>query len=208
MLVGEKQYPAAALKGPVEHRPGVGRRADDSAALAAKGLQGGRRVDVGDGHYVVGVDHFAHLVPAILHLFAIGHVGQGAAGGHVGEHYGDALAAAFGQAFRPVGEDVGRFGHEVDAAEGDGPALPVGRGQLGQLVAIAAKVGQGDHFVLLIVVAEDQQPRPHFGPHSPDALHQRVVFQRLIGGQIEGRGAQEAMLMLLIFKISMQDYEV
>ena len=96
----------------------------------------------------------------------------------------------------------------MDAAEGDRPALLVAGGQLGQLVAVAAEVRQGDHFVLLIVVAEDQQPRAHFRPHPLDALHERVVFQRLVGGQLEGRAAQEAVLMLLIFKISMQDYEV
>ena len=40
-------------EGPIEHRPGVGRRADDAAVPAAKRLQAGRRVDVGDRHHVV-----------------------------------------------------------------------------------------------------------------------------------------------------------
>ena len=56
----------------------------------------------------------------------------------------------------PVGQDVGRLGHEVDAAEGDRPALAAVGGHLAELVAVAAQVGQGDHLVLLVVMAEDQ----------------------------------------------------
>ena len=64
-----------------------------------------------------------------------------------------------GQLFRAIGEDVGRFGHEVDAAKGDRPALGVGRRQGAELVAVAAEVGQGDDFVLLIMMAEDRGVR-------------------------------------------------
>ena len=110
-------------EGPIEHGPGVGRRADDAAVPAAKRLQAGRRVDVGDRRQVVGVDHLAELLPAVFDLFDLGHVGQRAAGGHVGQDHRDALAAALGQPLGPIGQDVGRFGHEVDAAEGDRPAL-------------------------------------------------------------------------------------
>ena len=105
------------------------------------------------------VDHLGQLLPAILDLVDLGHVGHGAAGGQVGQDHGHALAAALGQALGAVGQDVGRLGHEVDAAEGDRPALLVGGGQLAEPVAVAPEVRQGDHFVLLIVMSEDQQPR-------------------------------------------------
>ena len=107
-----------------------------------------------------GVDHFGQLLPAVLDLVDVGHVGHRAAGGQVGQDHGDA-AAAPGQLFRAVGQDVGRFGHEVDAAKGDRPALVVRRRQRRELVAVAAEVRQGDDFILLIVMAEDQQPRSH-----------------------------------------------
>ena len=106
----------------------------------------------------------------------------------VGQDHRHALAVAAGQPLRPIGQDVGRLGHEMDAAKGDRPALLVRRGQLGQLVAVAAEVRQGDHLVLLIVMAEDQQPRAHLRPHLLDARGEHVVFQRLVGGQLESRG--------------------
>ena len=70
----------------------------------------------------------------------------------------------------PVGQDVGRFGHEVDAAEGDRPAVAAFGRHLAELVAVAAQVGQGDHFVLLIMVPEDQQPRPSAATHGGNPL--------------------------------------
>ena len=63
--------------------------------------------------------------------------------------------------FGAIGQDVGRFGHEVDAAEGDRPALLFGRGQRAELVAVAAEVRQGDDLVLLVMMAQDQQPPAH-----------------------------------------------
>ena len=65
----------------------------------------------------------AKLLPAVFDLLDLGHVGQRAAGGQVGQDHGHALAAALGQPLGPIGQDVGRLGHEVDAAEGDRPAL-------------------------------------------------------------------------------------
>ena len=64
---------------------GVGRRADDAAVPAAERLQAGGRVDVGDRHQVVGVDHLAQLLPAVFDLLDLGHVGHRAAGGQVGQ---------------------------------------------------------------------------------------------------------------------------
>ena len=118
----------------------------------------------------------AELPPAVFDLPDVGHVGQRAAGGQVGQNHRHPPPAALGKPLGPIGQDVGRFGHEVDAAEGDGPALFVFGRQIGQLVAVAAQIGQGDHVVLLIMVAEDQQPRAHFTPHPLDALGEHRRF--------------------------------
>ena len=187
VLIGEEQHAAAPGERPIERGPGVGRRADDAAVPAAKRLQAGRRIDVGDRHQVVGVDHLGQLPPAVFDLRDVGHVGQRAAGGQVGQDHRHAPPAALGKPLGPIGQNVGRFGHEVDAAEGDGPALLVLGRQFGQLVAVAAEVGQRDHVVLLIMMAENQQPRAHFAPHPLDALGEHVVLQRFVSGQIESR---------------------
>ena len=88
------------------------------------------------------------LVPRLLDLVDVGHVGHGAAGVEVGED--DPLVVA--------GEHVGRLGHEVHAAEDDvGGGLVVG-GEAGELERVARGVGPADHLVALVVVAEDEQP--------------------------------------------------
>ena len=56
---------------------------------------------------------------------------------------------------------------------------------LAELVAVAPQVAQGDHFVLLIVVPQDQQLRPELLPHRLNPLSQLVVFQRLVRCQLE-----------------------
>ena len=155
--------------------------------LSAKRLQVGGRVDVGDRHQVGRVDHFAELVPAVLNLLDGGHIGQRAAGGLIGQDHCHPPPVAAGDLLGPVGQDVGGLGHEMDAAKGDRPALLVLGGQLGQLVTVAAEVRQSDDLVLLVVVAQDQEPRAHLRPHPLDAHGEDRVFQRLIGGQLEGR---------------------
>ena len=99
------------------------------------------------------------LVPGGFDLVDGGHVGHRAAGGHVGQHDGHALAAALGQLLGPIGQDVGRLGHEVHAAEDDAAAIAAVGGHLAELIAVAAQVGEGDHLVLLIVMAQNQQLR-------------------------------------------------
>ena len=59
-------------------------------------------------------------------------------------------------------------------------------GQLGELVAVAAQVGQGDHLVLLVVMAEDQQPLAHRGLDRVNARGERGVVQRLVAVQVVG----------------------
>ena len=58
---------------------------------------------------------------------------------------------------------------------------------LAELVAVAAQVGQGDHFVLLIVVAENQQPRAQLVAHRLNPLLQLDVVERLVRLQFELR---------------------
>ena len=72
-------------------------------------------------------------------------VGEGAARLEVGDH--DGLVGI---------EDLGRLGHEVDAAEGDHFAVGL-LGGLGQLEGIAHHVGEVLELVLLVVVGEDDR---------------------------------------------------
>ena len=134
-----------------------------------------------------GVDHVAQLPPAVFDLRDVGHVGQRAAGGQVGQNHRHPLPAALGKPLRAIRENVGRFGHEVDAAEGDRPALFVIGSRVGQSVTVAAQVGQGDHGVPLIVMSQDQQPWAHLPPHPLDASDQIGVLQRFVAGQVKGR---------------------
>ena len=112
VLVGEEEdlvAPGAPCERPLEDGPGVRRRADGAAVLADERLQRGRRVHVGDRHDPLDVGDRGEVVPALLDLVDVGHVGHGAAGVEVGEDH--ALVVG--------GEDVGGLGHEVHAAEDD-----------------------------------------------------------------------------------------
>ena len=62
-----------------------------------------------DVHQAVGVDHLAQLLPSLGDLVDVGHVGHGAPGVEIGEDNRLVIAS----------QDVGRLGHEVDAAEHD-----------------------------------------------------------------------------------------
>ena len=57
-----------------------------------------------------------------------------------------------------AGEDVGRLGHEVDAAEDDELGLGLVGGQAGEPEGVAPGVGPAHDLVALVVVAEDEQP--------------------------------------------------
>ena len=187
VLVGEEEHATSTGEGPVEHGAGVARRADDAAVAAAEGLQAGSRVDVGDRRDVGGVDHGAEIGPGVFHLLDARHVGHRAAGCHVGEHHGHPPPAS-GHLLGPVDEDVGRLSHEVDAAEGDRlAAVPFG-GRLGELVAVALEVGMGDDAILLVVVTEDDQPRPHSLPHRLDSLAEHGIVEAAVGGKRAGQG--------------------
>jgi hypothetical protein len=133
--------------------------------LAHEGLQGGRGVHVGDGHDPLDVDHPAEGLPGLLDLVQVGHVRHGAAGVQVRED--DRLLVG--------GEDVGRLGHEVHAAEDDVGGVGTALGQLGQLEGVAPGVGPDHDLVALVVVAEDEDLGPEGGLGRADPLGQLLV---------------------------------
>ena len=74
-----------------------------------------------------------------------------------------------------AGEHVGGLGHEVHAAEHDvGRLVVVGR-ELRELERVADQVGPADHFVALVVVAEDQEPFTERGLGGRDPGRELVV---------------------------------
>ena len=134
--------------------------------FADEGFEGGGGVHVGDGNEgeVWGV--FAGFVdggPGVLDFVELGHVGHGAAGTEVGED--DLLVVA--------GEDVGGFGHEVDAAEEDIFGLGEFGGFAGELEGVAGDVGEADDVVLLVMVAEDDELVAQFGFSGGNAFDDR-----------------------------------
>ena len=67
------------------------------------------------------------------------------------------------------GEDVGALGHEVHAAEDDELRVAMVRDLPRELPGVAGIVGEPDHLVALIVVAEDDEPLAERGPGLRDA---------------------------------------
>ena len=76
------------------------------------------------------------------------------------------------------GEDVGRLGHEVHAAEDDELGVGPRRGVPGELERVAGDVGELDDLVALVVVPEHEHP----------------VAERLLGlpGASDQRGSEAA----------------
>ena len=187
MLVGEEEHPFRLREGPVENGTGIARGADDAAVPAAEGLQAGGGVDVGDRRHVGCVDDGAEIGPGVFHLLDRGHVGHRAAGGQIGEDNGHASAAAGRHLLGAVGQDVGRLGHEVNAAERDRLAIGTVGGRLRQLVTIPLQVGVGDDAILLVMVAEDHEAGPHLPTHGLDPLREEGVLQAAVGGEWGGK---------------------
>ncbi len=151
----------------------------------AEGFQTGGRVDVSDRRDIARIDDLAELVPRSFNLVDRGHVSHRAAGGHVGQHDRHALAVAGRQFGRLVGQDVSRFGHEVDAAEGNRLAVVALGGHFTELITVAPQVGHRDDFVLLVVMAQDEQSWTHRGAHRGNARLQGRVVERFVGRQFE-----------------------
>ncbi len=111
-------------------------------------LEGGRGVHIGDGDDAAHVGDLGQLLPGFLDLLYVGHVGHGAPGVEVGEEH--LLVGA--------GQDVGRFGHEMDAAEDDELGLAdLGR-HAGEPEGVTAGVGPSHDVVALVVVPEHEEP--------------------------------------------------
>ena len=123
-------------------------RAHRAVVSTAEGLDVGRRVHVGDGYDDVGDPCVGQRVPGVLDLGQPRHVHHGAACSEVGEHH---------LLLRP-GQDVGRLGHEVHAAEDDVLRLRSGGRVAGQLERVAGHVRERDHLVALVVVTEHEHP--------------------------------------------------
>ena len=154
VLVGEEEDLGAALEvgllveGPLEGDVGVGGRAHDAAVAAAERLDVGAGVHVGHRHDAVLDAGVGHRVPGVLDLAQAGHVGHRAAGREVGKDH----------LLRRRGQDVGRLGHEVHAAEDDELGVRAAGGVAGELEGVAGDVGELDDLVALVVVAEDEDP--------------------------------------------------
>ena len=132
----------------LQRRRGVRRRADDAAVLAAERFDRRGGVDVGDRDDAVDTPHLLEIAPAHLELLDVGHVGHRAAGGEVRQDHLLVVGA----------QHVGALGHEVHAAEDDelGVGMPADLPR--ELERVAGVVGELDHLVALIVMAEDDQP--------------------------------------------------
>ncbi len=175
VLVGEEQDlvpPAPSglvlAQGPGEDGPGVGGRAHHAAVAADEGLEGGRRVHVGDRHHPVDVGDGGQRLPCLLDRVDVGHVGHGAPGVEVGQEH---LLVVPGQ-------DVGRLGHEVDPAEDDVLGLGLVGGDPGQPERVASGVGPGHDLVALVVVAEDEHPGAERLLGRPDPVGQLLGARR------------------------------
>jgi hypothetical protein len=68
-----------------------------------------------------------------------------------------------------AGEDVRALGHEVHAAEDDELALLALGGELRELVAVPAGVGELDDLLPLVVVPQDHHPVAERRPGAGDA---------------------------------------
>ncbi len=172
VLVGEEQHlvGVTVAQGPVQHRPGVGRRAHGPAVAPDERLERRRGVHVGDRHHPVDVHHAGQRLPGLADLVDVRHVGHRAARVDVGEDH----ALVIG------GQDVGRLGHEVDAAEHDVRRLRALLGQHGEPVGVAAGVGPADDLVALVVVAEDEQAVAERGLGRRDAAGEVVRGRRRV----------------------------
>ena len=141
--------------------------------LATEGFDRRGGVDVGDGNNrltaiaartAIG-EHLLDVGPALLELIGLSHVGHRATGGEIRKDHLLMIAAQHVRAFR----------HEVHAAEDDELGVGVLADLTGQLVGVAGVVGEGDHFVALIVMSEDHEASAERGLGRRDATVHLLV---------------------------------
>jgi hypothetical protein len=152
---------------------GVAGGADDAAVFADEAFEAGGAVHIGDGHdrAARALERFLDRVPGGVDIVGVGHVGHRAAGGHVREDDPHVLRR----------QDVGGFGHEVDAAEDDVFGALLGGGVLRELEAVPGEVGVLDDLFALIVVAEDDELFAQVGAGGGDATVELFRFEVKIG---------------------------
>ena len=144
VLVGKEENFFAALEGPLHDRGGVGAGADRTAMLAGKGFDGRGRVHVRDGDNLRRIEERREFTPAGFHLADVGHIGHGAAGVQVGQDNDLVLTA----------KNIRAFGHEMDTAENDVAAFGLS-GLKGEFERVTSEIGELNHFVALVVVAQN-----------------------------------------------------
>ena len=119
------------------------------------------------------------LLPRRLDRLLVGHVGHRAAGREVRQD--DVLLR--------TGQDVGRLGHEVHAAEHDRLGVGLGEGGVGELERVAHEVGVLHDLVALVEVPEDDDALAELLLGRPDAGVQLVVAHLLVlDRQLAGPG--------------------
>ena len=98
------------------------------------------------------------MIPTRLDIVDFRHVGHRAAGFEIRQ---DNLLIA-------AGENIGTFGHEVDAAEENELGVGARSGLFRKLPGIAAEIGELDDFVALIVMPENDESIAKFFAQSAD----------------------------------------
>ena len=106
------------------------------------------------------------LLPAIFHLGDFRHVGHGAAGVEIRQDRHLPGAA----------QDVGAFRHEMHAAEDDVFASGM-RGLLRKFVGVAAKIGEANDFIALIVMSKNHALAAQSLAGGGDAVVHGVIGQ-------------------------------
>ncbi len=91
------------------------------------------------------------------------------------------LAVALGEFLRSIRQDIRRLCHEVNAAKNDGFAITAVGRHLAELIAVSRQIREFDHFVLLIVMSENQQlitlcSRDQLDPRFQFAFVERLVW--------------------------------
>src|SRR5688572_11733858 len=158
MLIGKEEDLVGSFKSPAHNGGRVRRRAHSAAMTAAKCFDSRRRVHVRDRN-----DPFAgnpnEIIPAGFNLIQLRHVRHRATGAHIGKD--DLLML--------TAENVGAFRHEVHAAKYDVIRSLASRSPLSKLEGIAPYVRELDHFIALVVVSENHQPRSEVVLQDADA---------------------------------------
>jgi len=107
-----------------------------------------RTVHVGDRDDQLIGTSLLKLLPAVQRLIEIGHIRHRASGAQVGKN----------DAHLRAREDVRALSHEMHAAEDDKLGVLLVSGFPGELEAVSGEIRVVDDGVLLIMVAEDDQP--------------------------------------------------